>query len=86
MFYESGDMEEINVASKIAANKETRVIKLKHPDRDIRKVTFSYKTERNAAGEKADVELYGLKTNQPAGVRLPIGMKEKTWERCRRNP
>ena len=67
VFYESGDMEEINVRSEIGANNETKVIKLKHPDRDINKVAFTYKTASNAAGEKADVELYGLKTNQPAG-------------------
>lgn len=67
VFYESGDMEEINIRSEIGANSETKVVKLKHPDRDINKVAFTYKTAPNASGEKADVELYGLKTNQPAG-------------------
>jgi len=67
VFYESGEMEEIDVRSEINANTETRVIKLKHPDRDINKVAFTYKTVKNSKGEKADVSLYGLKTGQPAG-------------------
>jgi hypothetical protein len=67
VFYESGEMEEIKVGSEISAGGETRLIALKHPDRDIDKVAFTYKTIQNAKGEKADVQLYGLKTNQPAG-------------------
>jgi hypothetical protein len=67
VFYESGDMEQIDVRSHVNANGESRVINLKHPDRDIQKVAFTYKTEANSRGEKADVELYGLKTNQPQG-------------------
>ncbi len=67
VFYESGDMEEIKVDKEIGKDNETRVIKLKHPDRDINKVAFTYKTGANADGEKADVALYGLKTGQPSG-------------------
>jgi len=67
VFYESGDMEEIDVKDKLEANGESDVITLKHPDRDIQKVAFTYNTEANADGEKAEVELYGLKTNQPMG-------------------
>jgi hypothetical protein len=67
VFYESGDMEEIQVANDMQKGSETRTINLKHPDRDINKVAFSYRTDANAKGEKADVELYGLKTGQPKG-------------------
>jgi hypothetical protein len=67
VFYESGEMEEIDVKSEMKPNSETRVITLKHPDRDINKVAFTYKTVKNSQGDKADVSLYGLKTNQPAG-------------------
>ena len=67
VFYESGDMEEINLRSQINENAESSVINLKHPDRDIQKVTFTYKTVPNATEDKAEVELYGLKTNQPQG-------------------
>jgi hypothetical protein len=67
VFYESGDMEEINVKSQIQANTETQTFNLKHPDKDIAKVAFTYKTLANSKGTKADIDLYGLKTNQPAG-------------------
>ena len=60
-------MEEIDVRSDIKSDEETRSFKLQHPDRDINKVAFTYKTVANADGEKADVNLYGLKTDQPKG-------------------
>lgn len=67
VFYESGDMEEIKIAKEIGKDDESEVIKLKHPDRDIKKVAFTYKTDANTEGDKADVALYGLKTGQPSG-------------------
>jgi hypothetical protein len=67
VFYESGDMEELNVRRELQAGAETSTLTLKHPDRDIQKVAFTYKTTPNFKGEKADVELYGLKTDQPKG-------------------
>jgi hypothetical protein len=67
VFYESGEMEEIDIASEVKRDGETRVIDLKHPDRDIDKVAFTYNTTANAEGEKADVALYGLKAGQPKG-------------------
>ncbi|MEX2232182.1 MAG: hypothetical protein WD824_08480 [Cyclobacteriaceae bacterium] len=67
VFYESGEMEEIDVKKRIQAGDESGVFKLKHPDRDIQKVAFTYNTVPNAQGEKADVELYGFKTgNEPS--------------------
>jgi hypothetical protein len=68
VFYESGEMEEIHLKDHFHENNETGVINLKHPDRDIKKVAFTYKTQPNAKGEKADIDLYGLKTGQPAGA------------------
>lgn len=68
VFYESGEMEEIDVREHFKNGTESSVIRLKHPDRDIKKVAFSYQTDPNAKGEKADVILFGLKTNQPAGA------------------
>lgn len=65
--YESGDVEEIDLRNHFSAGTESRSISLKHPDRDIQKVAFTYKTANDATGEKADIDLYGLKTNQPAG-------------------
>ena len=62
VFYESGDMEEIEVRKKINAGNESEIFRLEHPDRDIQKVAFTYSTVPNSEGEKADVQLFGLKT------------------------
>lgn len=67
VFYESGDMETIDVRDHFHSGMESQVIKLKHPDRDIQKVAYTYKTASNSNGEKAEIDLYGLKTNQPQG-------------------
>jgi hypothetical protein len=67
VFYESGDMEEIEVREHFRSGTESRVINLRHSDRDIKKVAFTYHSDPNVKGEKADIDVYGLKTNQPAG-------------------
>lgn len=64
VFYESGDMEELSVSKALQAGSETAVLHLSKPYRDIKKVAFTYKTLPNSQGDKADLELYGLKTNQ----------------------
>jgi hypothetical protein len=81
--YESGDTEDIDVRSQINAGTETRVISLKHPDRDIARVSFTYHTVNNSKGEQADVQLYGLKTNQPAGADSYRDDKEEMKEDAR---
>lgn len=66
VFYESGDMEEIDVKETIQAGSESKVFHLERPDRDIQKVAFTYNTVPNTGGEKADVELYGLNPEREA--------------------
>lgn len=83
VFYESGDMEEIKIEQEIGKDDESRVINLKHEDRDINKVAFTYKTDANAEGEKADVALFGLKTNQPSGSDSYSDEKEELKEDAR---
>jgi hypothetical protein len=61
VFYESGQMEEIPLANNLQAGAETKAYDLKHPDDEIKKVSFTYKSEPNFRGEKAHIELYGLK-------------------------
>ncbi|MBL0743929.1 hypothetical protein [Chryseolinea lacunae] len=61
VIYESGDKEKINVKNELKANAETRVIDLKTPNQEIKKVVFTYKTLPNSKADKAHVELYGLK-------------------------
>jgi hypothetical protein len=64
VFYETGDMEELNVRNTLQAGASTAAMKLSKPYRDIQKVAFTYKTLPNTDGEKADLELFGLKTDQ----------------------
>lgn len=75
VFYESGAMEELNVPDKFKDGSESAVLNLSHPYRDIKKVAFTYKTLPNAKGDKADLELYGLKTDQEEHADTYTGKK-----------
>lgn len=59
--YENESTEDLQVRSEFAKGGETRVLDLKGGDRNLKKVIFFYKTIPNWKGEKAHVELYGLK-------------------------
>jgi hypothetical protein len=61
VIYESGETEDIDVASEIQAWGESQTLMLKNEDKEIKKVAFTYKTLPNYRGEKAQVELYGYK-------------------------
>ena len=61
VFFESGSTQEIPVNGVLKAGVETGEYKLQSPTEEIKKVTFTYKSEPNASNEKAHVELYGLK-------------------------
>jgi hypothetical protein len=60
VYYEDGDSEEIPVKSELKTGAETRVMDLK-ASKDIKKVSFTYKTIPNSKNDKAHVELWGLK-------------------------
>ena len=60
VYYESGATEDINLNSNMKAGVESRVIDLKGA-KEIKKVSFVYKTEANARNDKAHLELWGLK-------------------------
>src|SRR5882672_10595749 len=47
VLYESGDKEDFDVKKEMKANSETRVIDLKRPNQEIKKVIFTYKTLPN---------------------------------------
>ena len=61
VYYEDDKTQSIPVASTIASGSETKVYTLQDPLKELKKVTFVYKTKPNYEGEKAHVELYGLK-------------------------
>ncbi len=61
VYYESGKTQEIPVTGTLQAGSETSVYTLDRPSEDLKKVSFTYKSEPNYKGDKAHVELYGLK-------------------------
>jgi hypothetical protein len=61
VYYENEQMQEIPVSGMITADAETKVFDLQYPSEELKKVTFTYRSEPNYRGEKAHVELYGLK-------------------------
>lgn len=63
VYYESGDKQDIAVNSPIPARGQSRVIDLNGRERRLDKIVFVYKTLPNRKDEKAEVEIWGLKTN-----------------------
>ncbi|HEU5166969.1 MAG TPA: hypothetical protein VFU29_15570 [Chitinophagaceae bacterium] len=63
VYYESGDRQDIEVHSPIMAGNESRIIDLNGGERSLKKIVFVYKTLPNQKDEKAEVEVWGLKTN-----------------------
>jgi hypothetical protein len=59
--YESGETQDIPVVGMITAGSESKIYDLKYPSKELKKVEFMYKSEPNYRGDKAHVELYGLK-------------------------
>ena len=63
VYYESGDKQDIQVRTPIRAQNSSRVIDLNGGERNLKKIVFVYKTLPNSKDERAQVEIYGLKTN-----------------------
>jgi hypothetical protein len=61
IYYESGDPQNVDLASDLKAGGESRVIEVQGGARAIKRVAFVYKTVANAKNDKAHVELYGMK-------------------------
>jgi hypothetical protein len=61
IYYEGDGMQEIPATGMLSAGAETKTYELDYPDKEIKKVSFTYKSEPNYKGNKAHVELYGLK-------------------------
>ena len=80
VFYESGQMEDLDVKSELKEGGETRVMTLSNPKRDIEKVAFTYRTLPNSKGEKADVALYGLKTGAEGDAYIKDDVNEAKRE------
>jgi hypothetical protein len=61
IYYENQKSEEVPLDGTIKAGGETKVFTLKYPNEELKKVVFTYKSEPSYQGDKAHVELYGMK-------------------------
>ncbi|MEP6466997.1 MAG: hypothetical protein ABJB05_11865 [Parafilimonas sp.] len=59
--YENGDPEQIPVRYDFKAGTESRNIDLKGNDRKIKEINMVYRTVPNWKGDKAHIEIWGLK-------------------------
>jgi hypothetical protein len=59
--YESGQAQDIEVNQQLTTGAETKVFDLTSPKKDIKNVTFTYKTMPSYKSERAHIELYGYK-------------------------
>jgi hypothetical protein len=63
IYFESGDQQNVKIGQNIKNPGETREIVLNGGERDIDKITLKYKTVPNSKDQKAQLEIWGLKTN-----------------------
>lgn len=61
VYYENDTKQDVQVRNIFKAGEKTRIIDLTGGDRNLKKVVFVYHSIPNWKGEKAHVELYGLK-------------------------
>ena len=59
--YEDETIQEIQLNGQLAEGAESNVFTLDSPDKEIKKVSFTYRSKPNYEGDRAHVELYGLK-------------------------
>ena len=63
IYFESGDRQNVIIRKIIQNPGETGIVKLAGGERSIKKIVFVYKTVPNTLDKKAQLELWGLKTN-----------------------
>jgi hypothetical protein len=63
VFYETGDKQDIAVNSPIGPSMESKAYDLNGGERSLKKIAFDYNTLPNIKDEKAEIEVWGLKTN-----------------------
>lgn len=63
VFYETGDKQDIAVNSPIGPSLESKAYNLNGGERSLKKIAFDYSTLPNIKDEKAEIEVWGLKTN-----------------------
>ena len=63
VYYETGDKQDIAVNSPIGPTMESKSYDLNGGERSLKKIAFDYNTLPNIKEEKAEIEVWGLKTN-----------------------
>jgi hypothetical protein len=63
VYYETGDKQDISVNSPIGPSMESKSYNLNGGERSLKKIAFDYNTLPNIKDEKAEIEVWGLKTN-----------------------
>lgn len=63
IYFESGDKQNVIIRKIIQNPGETGIVKLAGGERSIKKIVFVYKTVPNTSDKKAQLEVWGLKTN-----------------------
>lgn len=63
VMYQDGTKQDVPVKSIFKEGMESRVIDVPGPEKDIAKIAFVYKTIPNQGKDKANVEIWGMKTN-----------------------
>lgn len=61
IYYENKQTQEVPIDGVLNAGTESKMIKLEYPSVEIQKVVFTYKSEPSYQGDRAHVELHGLK-------------------------
>jgi len=64
VYYESGEKQDIAVNSPIGPSLESKAFNLDGGERSLKKIVFDYSTLPNIEDEKAEIEVWGLKTNE----------------------
>ena len=62
IYFDTGDKQVVQVGQEIKAPGETKVVMLDGGERNIKKISFTYKTIPNYKDKKAHLELWGYKS------------------------
>lgn len=61
VYFEAGDKQSIPISSQLQAGTETRIFELTGGEREIKKISFRYKTLPNVKDNRARIEVWGYK-------------------------
>ena len=70
--FEAGDKQKFEVNSPLQAGTETRIFELAGGSRELKKISFSYKTLPNELYTKAHIEIWGYKMAEKERIKQAI--------------